>query len=112
MKNYLVGNPLKYLYNDSLWIVGLIAFFKIASPVFCFPNYLYLFFQLYYFSLFLAILVLYVILLLQGKRLNKLSFLKEATPNFLGLCSKYFVFHRAIVSTKTNVTALSQLYEL
>lgn len=31
MKNYLIGNPLKYLYNDSLWIVGLIAFLK--SPL-------------------------------------------------------------------------------
>lgn len=44
MKNYLVGNSLEYLYNDSLWIVGLIVFFKIASLVFYFPNYLYLFF--------------------------------------------------------------------
>lgn len=44
MKKYLVGNPLKYLYSDSLCIVGLIAFFKVASLVFYSPNYLYLFF--------------------------------------------------------------------
>lgn len=38
---------------------------------------------------------------------NKLSFLKEATPNFLGLCLKHFVFHRTMVSTKKNVIALA-----